>query len=370
MKFLGEKISLTYKRWNVLVVTSILSIFIGVGGITAYIDPVFHYHAPLKQFAYPLDDERYQNDGIVRHFNYNAIIAGTSMTENFKTSECNTMFGQEGEIISIKVPFAGAPYREVNENLIRAFESNPDIKLVIRCLDYSGIFEDKDAVWHGVADYGYQFPYYLTNDKIFDDVKYLLNKEILLQKTAGVIGYTRQGKETTTFDDYKYWSDDFPYGKEAVLSSYSLGIERSKNERRISSDEIQQVQANIKQNVTDLADAHPEVDFYMFFPPYSICYWDKLDQSGLVNWYIDGENCVIEELLKHPNIKLYSFCTEYEMICDLENYRDIYHYGGWINTQILQWLSKDEHRLTLDNYEIYLEEIRDFYQSYDYQLLY
>jgi len=363
------KKGLMHKRWNILVITGILLILIGFGGITAYIDPVFHYHEPLEHFEYPLDDERYQNDGIVRHFNYNAIITGTSMTENFKTSECDELFGQGDEIISIKVPFAGAPYKEVNENLLRAFDANPNIKLIIRGLDYSGIFEDKDAIWHGVEDYGYQFPYYLTNDNLADDVNYLLNKEILLQKTAGVVGYTRRGKTTTTFDEYKYWSDDYPYGKEAVLGNCALGTGGNENERRISEEEVRRVQANIKQNVTDLVDAHPDVDFYIFFPPYSICYWDGLNQAGLINWYIDGEKCVVEELLKYPNIRLYSFNKEYEIICDLDNYRDKYHYGGWVNTKILQWMSQDEDRLTDENFENYIEEIRDFYQRYNYQVL-
>lgn len=57
-----------------------------LAGITIYVDPLFHYHAPLGSLQYPLYDERYMNDGIVRHFDYDAIITGSSMTENFKTS--------------------------------------------------------------------------------------------------------------------------------------------------------------------------------------------------------------------------------------------------------------------------------------------
>ena len=34
------------------------------------IDPMFHYHAPLKFLSYPLVNERYQNNGIARHFDY------------------------------------------------------------------------------------------------------------------------------------------------------------------------------------------------------------------------------------------------------------------------------------------------------------
>ena len=74
---------------------------------TAYIDPLFHYHAPLEQYQYPLTEERYQNDGIVRHFTYDGIITGTSMTENFKTSEADALFDAH----FIKVPLAGALHK-------------------------------------------------------------------------------------------------------------------------------------------------------------------------------------------------------------------------------------------------------------------
>ena len=41
-------------------------------------DPYFHYHKPFPFVSYRLYDERYINDGISRHFDYDAIITGTS----------------------------------------------------------------------------------------------------------------------------------------------------------------------------------------------------------------------------------------------------------------------------------------------------
>ena len=62
-------------------------------------DPYFHYHKPFSFISYRLYDERYINDGISRHFDYDAIITGTSMAQNFKTSEVDALFGVE----SVKV---------------------------------------------------------------------------------------------------------------------------------------------------------------------------------------------------------------------------------------------------------------------------
>ena len=67
------------KVWSICCLVLALLLLLTIGGMTALIDPYFHYHAPLDQLEYPLDNQRYQNDGIVKNFSYNAMITGTSM---------------------------------------------------------------------------------------------------------------------------------------------------------------------------------------------------------------------------------------------------------------------------------------------------
>lgn len=350
-----------YIIWIIITTTLTVISFCLFASITIYIDPFFHYHKPLQDYEYPLkrDNERYQNDGITRNFEYDSIITGTSMTENFKTSEANEIFDAD----FIKVPFAGGSYKEMNDNLQRAYDAGKSITNVIRCLDYSHLIEDKNAQRENV-----DFPTYLYNSNLFDDVNYVLNKSILLTQTRNVIKYTESGKKTTDFDNYANWNASFTYGAETVLSTYTLG-EKAAGDKILTEDESVMVYENIRQNVTDLADSHPETTFYLFFPPYSICYWDILNNGGRINLRIDAEQIAIEEILKHPNIKLYSFCDNFELICNLDNYRDKLHYGEWVNSWILEWMHNDEHLLTEKNYEKYIETIREFYNSYDYNLL-
>ena len=50
-----------------------------------------------------------------KHFDYDAIITGTSMTENFLSSEFDSLFG----VNSVKTTFSGASYKEINQNFYR-----------------------------------------------------------------------------------------------------------------------------------------------------------------------------------------------------------------------------------------------------------
>ena len=114
--------------WISLVVIALVS----MAALVYVVDPYFHYHRPLTdRFWYTIDNQRAQNDGISRHFEYDAMITGTSMIENFKTTEMDEIYGTE----SIKLPYPGGSYKEINDNIRTALKHNPHLKLVIRGLD-------------------------------------------------------------------------------------------------------------------------------------------------------------------------------------------------------------------------------------------
>lgn len=346
-------------RWvlgTLLLTVTLLCLF---AAPTAYIDPLFHYHAPLEQYQYPIHDERYQNDGITRHFDYDSVITGTSMTENFKTSEADALFDAN----FIKVPYSAGTYREIDANLRQAYATGHDLRYVIRGLDLSVLITDKDAL----QDFDY--PFYLYNNNPFDDVSYVLNKSILFDRTLAVLSYTESGQKTTTFDEYKNWSDDFPYGADAVLSGATSFQTPSTEPASLNDGERNMIRENVQQNVIDLALEHPETTFYLFFPPYSVAYWATEYANGRIEHQISAEEAAIEMLVQVPNIRFYAFDNNFDLVCNLDNYRDPGHYGEWVNSWILEQFQSDEYLLTQDNYQDYLAEIRQFYTTFDYTSL-
>lgn len=347
------------KKWNRIVLLTTLVILGICAALTAYIDPFFHYHKPIDYFQYVLNDERYQNRGIAQHFEYDAVITGTSMCENFKTSELDALWGTN----AIKIPFAGGTNKEIDLNLRAALESANDVKIVIRSLDYTSFANDKDDMNRSI----FNQPDYLYDLNVFNDAPYLLNKQVLLEHVYDVIGYTRNGGVTTSFDSYANWSDAYDYGEESIFEWYER-VERVDVVNVLEEDERQKMLENIHQNVIQTAVDYPEVTFYIFFPPYSILYWDELDRRGELGKHMEMERCVIEELLPYDNIRLYSFSTNYNMTCDLDNYKDQAHYGQWINSSILDYIHRDEFRITGENYEEYLSSVGDFYGNYDYSI--
>lgn len=346
------------RQWGIMSLSLLAVLLLVLGGLTVIVDPFFHYHAPLKGLAYRLHNERYQNNGILRHFDYDAVIAGTSMAQNFKTSELDALFGTT----SVKVALSGAKYKEIDENLSAM---RPDVRYVFRCLDSNVLLMDKDS---RTRPYD-ALPNYLYDDNLCNDVSYIFNKTVLLSNTVGALAYTKNGGATTSFDDYSNWMEGCVFGKEAVDQTYSRAPDRAEAAAYTDADELM-LRENIAQNVTALIEAHPNTTFYLFFPPYSIYYWDSLRQAGTLERQLTAEKRAIELLLPYENVRLFSFLDEFDLAVNLDKFKDIGHYSEDINSQMLEWMASGEHQLTLENYGAYCERVWNFYTAYDYDALF
>lgn len=352
------------KKWVIIFLSTFLILLLGAGAATVIIDPYFHYHKPLPGLQYPLDlyKARYLNDGIMKHFDYDAIITGSSLTDSFQASEFDRLFG----VNSIKVPFGGGSYKEMNDHLKIAVEYNPDIKTVFRCLDYHRLFDAADYMSY-TADI---YPNYLYDNLLYNDVKYVFNKSILFEDTLSVLKYTHGGGKTTDFDTYCNWAKDAVFSKEITDSNYPIPEKGTGVFSDNTEEDYKIISENITQNVTDLAKEHPEIEFYLYFSPNNIYFWNDYYQAGTIVKQLDAEKYIIELLLQYDNIHLFSFFTEYDMICDLNNYLDTMHYSEEVHSQILLWMSEGTHELTLDNYEDYCRQEREFYLNFDYDSLF
>ena len=351
------------KSWIIGYFT-IIACGLGIAGTAVYtVDPFFHYHKPyIEKYSYALGNERSQNDGIVKHFEYDALITGTSMMENFKTSEMDAAFGTK----SIKTPFAAASYKEINDSLETALKYNPSLKTIVRGLDMGMFFDASDAMHY---DWG-EYPTYLYDSNPFNDVEYLFNRDVIFTwlKNAVLLGIVKGEAGITSFDEYMSWSPESIFGIDTVCPN-GIATEVPEETFHLTDEEREIIQDNIYKNVISLAERYPDVEFYCFFPPYSAVWWKNQLDAGKIYRQIEAEQYIIELILECENIKLYSFNNRTDITTNINNYRDITHYGGWVNSIILKWLQEGKYMLTKDNYKEYLAQELSFYTSFDYSAL-
>lgn len=366
---------MTGKKWFVSFLILTLSVVLLVGGATFVVDPFFHYREPNKKLYYWLYDQRSQNDGITKRFDYDAIITGTSMAENFLPSEFDELFGTD----SIKVCYSGATFKEINDNLNVSYNSGHQLKYVLRPIDYTILDKDKDEMRTDMGEY----PVWLTNDNPFDDVKYLLNRDVFLNYTVPCLFRFVTGHEPghTSFDDYSYTGNDEIFGKERMLGGITA-FNDPEEEYQVTSEDMERLYDNLEQNVIAVAKAHPETTFICFLPPYSMAYWGGIKEDGELSKNLIYIRLAAKELTQCENIHLYAFTGELDITTNLEIYRDTGHYDPSVNSRILREIAAYEKgeslpeagesfatRLYPENVDRYCDDLTTLLKTYDYNSL-
>lgn len=346
------------RKWFFTCIAILVALLSAFAFVMIVVDPYFHYHAPLPFLQYRLYEERYTNDGISRHFDYDAMITGTSMAQNFKPSEMDALFGTH----AVKETFSGAGYQELSQNLERALSRNENLRTIIWTLDYNGLLRDYD--WAQYEEY----PTYLYDKNPLNDVSYLFNKSIFYHGVLPNVTMTLTGKDSTTMDEYSSWERNT--GLSEILASYDRKHVNVDVPKDFGEEERMAVTRTITTNIVDVVNRYPDTVFYIFYTPYSICYWDSLNIKGTIERQIAAEQTATELLLACPNVKLYNFFDRYEVICNPDYYCDDGHYSAEVNSRILSWIAEDTGLITEENYKERLALQQTFYLTYDYNSIY
>ena len=119
------------KTWALLCLALIMGAYAFVSAVVIAIDP-FQVYRLATRYMPPIDNttQVYANAGIVRNYDYDSAIIGTSVTENFSPSQLDKLFG--GRFIKLCTSAGTAYNPALLLNL--AFETH-DMQRVIYGLD-------------------------------------------------------------------------------------------------------------------------------------------------------------------------------------------------------------------------------------------
>lgn len=310
-------------------------------------DPFFQYHKPLPGLKAVLTDKEYQCVGSLKTFDYDSVIAGSSVAEN----NYNDWFNRGFNCQVIKAIRSYGATADLCYFLDIAFE-NQELKYVFYNLDPSALVADPETTYELTG-----CPMYLYDDNYMNDVEYLLNKGVLMEKIPYLAANSFMGDYDEN-DSYN-WAQWKEFNSDMALGLY---IRKPSVAPMKAPDYYEEpLRANLEL-LTSRIKAHSETEFYVFVPPYSMLWWDSTYRDGDTEAYLYNMQQAMEELLKYDNVKMYYFQNEREIITDLENYMDILHFSPAINQYICESMIQGVHLVTQDNYQ---GEIKDMRQLSD-----
>jgi hypothetical protein len=349
-----------YRKQFIILIVLVLAVFSICGAIVAYVDPFFHYHAPLEGFPYVVDNQLSQNPGMAKNMNYEGCIIGSSMTVNFDTDDFKELL----DVNTIKLSYSGAYPKDDYNILSIVFDKdtyarkNSDVKAVFFAMDIPTMTADTETT-------KYPLPEYLYDDNYLNDVKYLLNKDVLLQY---IMRPMIQGQGSDLSEIYaSWWTPDY-YNIQWVMHNYD---EPEYVEEETAADALlPQTKENLEVNILPFVEENPDTQFYFFFPPYSILYWHNVMQENTFEATFSQYQYVADRLLEYDNVHLFYF-QNLEMTTDLNNYADYSHYKPEINRFMVECFESGECEIhSSEQMRDELIKMRDIIDEFDYDWLF
>ena len=342
------------KRW----LAGFLGIFLaGVAGCMAlviWVDPFFQYHKPLEWFPYLVDNQVNQNPGLAKHMDYDGILIGSSMTASFNTDWFEELMGMKTQ----KLSYNGSYPKDLSNIMQLVFDAKGDqVKAVYMAVDQSTFSADPEETKFPVTDY-------LYDDNVFNDVPYLLNKDVLLDYILRPLADRKDASDWAEL--YKPWWTDEYYNKANVLMYYEAAEEKQEEEALAADYFKDAVEENLQKNILPYIEAHPETEFYIFYPPYSILFWNDVTREKELEAVIGRLEYMTERLLNYENVHVFNFLGKEDIICNLNNYADYMHYHKNVCRYITECFATGENELHPENYGQAFDEIRTLAMSYNY----
>jgi len=323
------------KKW---IMTWFLSIFvlIIIGIVNFIVDPYQQYRKATF-YKVPYEDERELNAGLAKNFEFESVVIGTSMAENFNLNDVKAILGFPKPI---KLTMAGSSIYE-QSIILRTALRHQKIKNVLWGLDFFSFYGDIHRLKHGEAF----FPFYLYDENILNDYKYLVSSDTFRRSLKMVFAKQEDPSRYAYETMYQWYSKT---KKEDTLKALYKKWQNRKdfdNEAKSWEKKFSYMKKNFETNLIPLIQEYKEVKFFFFFPPYSILAYKVYEQRGELKEFLRFKRYVIQSLSEFTNVQIYDFQYADNITHNLKNYYDLYHYTHAINRWILEQIEKGQYRV-------------------------
>ncbi len=340
-----------------LLLSALILCFLAAG-LVVVVDPFFHYHKPLDGFPYLVDNQLSQNPGMASHMDYDSVILGSSMTVNFNTDWFRELMGLK----TIKLSYSGAFPRDQYNIMKIIFDGERKVEKVFLGVDvitYTG----------GVTQTKYPIPEYLYDDNLFNDIEYVLNKDVLLNY---ILRPAADPDPTDLATVYASWWTEEYYSEQWVLHNYTSPEQVL--EETPADEYLPGVRENLDVNICPFIEENPKTQFVVFFPPYSILYWNDVLRENHLEATMEEFRYITERLNGYENVEVYFFPDREDIILDLNHYADYSHYHPEYNRFMTECFASGTCRVAKDgeageSIGEYLAHMRRIVDEFDFEEL-
>ena len=339
------------KQYSIRTIAYTVSALVLIAALVVLIDPFLHYHAPVGNLQAVETDERSSRIGVASNLHYETALIGSSMSENFVASWFDDgVFGES----SVKICLQGAHFSDY-AIILDEVCSHPEVKNIVFSLDNYLLMNNPD-------NYPVTIPSYLSNTDLIDDSYYVWNKSVLLEYIPKFL----INNKVESADSAYVWADDYDFSQSIARNVYN-GQRVLVPEEEKPFDTYFTFADRFLDDMRPYLEKRPDISFYFYASPYSIFYWDDCVRHGNLTAEICTLERVYKQLLSYDNVRIFYFQDDFDLITDLDHYRDYSHFDQSVNHYMYECMRDGKKEVSQDDYYDTLLAMYDFAHDFDYE---
>lgn len=315
------------------------------------IDPFQQYRLAgdgSRRFVHSL--QRYISPGIAKNADYEMVIQGSSMMENFNNAEVSRRCGMK----AVNLALSAAVGFEQRTILETAFHRRP-VRHVILSLDYNSFSPPPDASSPDIPE---PLPMYLYDRNPLNDVRYLANLSVAVRSQAHIT-HAKNEVYSTNADQPWAWYQGAIFSREQTVA----GLDPDNINKRFRQPQrtLDGMKANFNKNIAALIEKHPETKFDVFYPPYSILVWADFVQRDQLRVSLDFKSHVFERIGKLANVRIFDMQWDESITHNLDLYKDIYHHSPAQNSRMIAAACEGDNRylVSRNSLPVFINRLRE-----------
>lgn len=274
--------------------------------------------------------ERYLNSGLIKTYDYDSVIIGSSMVQNFILDEVKTL---QGFVKPIKLSTHGGTIIEEMTTLNHAINIGK-VKSVLFGLDIPFAF----------VTYDRDFPFYLYDENYLNDFFYLSNidtlkRSIIYPIVSNLLPANNIKLDYNRMYEWQSSNKEGDFDEAKVRALFTQELDKPNDLPIIFPNNSTEYALELfNKEILTTIEHNKDIQFIFFIPPYSKLFYQLLEQNGVFKLFFELKQDIIKKLQKYPNVRFYDFHEADEITHNLNNYKDYTHfhqrYSTWILEQI------------------------------------
>jgi hypothetical protein len=336
------------RRWFAAVLAATLGLLGTCAGFILWVDPFQQYHLASRYPPrfYSLH-HRYINPGLAKNQVYDTVVSGSSIMESTPNDVVSRACG--GTAVNLSMPAMSASEQRL---MLETALASRRVKRVIAVLDFNEFAGGVEERYEVAGP----FPRYLYDRNPFNDLPYLLSWDVLAKSWRIVVRDTSE-KFTSDPNAAWFWGNVKRFGRDEVLRGLDLAHLNASYQQPQRT--LEGMRASFEHNLVPLFAAHPQTEFDLVWPPYSVLVWLDFAQRDQLDVSLAFKRYVFEKTRGLPKVTITDLQSERGITHDLDRYTDLYHFDPDVNRRVVESACSSRERVDAKRLDELERQLRD-----------